>query len=400
VKALALTGLLASTAASAFCPSYTLSSSSNTHNCGVEAAAGTNPTVAQWQSIFALVATGPAGWGTSGPTVPNINSGCGKPMTPVSGPPRFPCELLKAIAMNESSWKQFCVPQSPTDQIGGAERTIIAFDCGYGIGQVTSGMHGGESPAFDRARVASDATYNLATGTQILAGKWKATACVGDNQPKIIEDWYAATWAYNGLAYSNNPSNPAFSSTRGIWNPTVGGSVPYQERVFGWMEHPPTAAHWSVTAVAYPNPMLVGSAGAPPALPEPSCSTPTNCANTRAVHVSSCFGADAGTSDAGLADAGVADAGSWDAGVPDAGHVADSGVPDAGPLDSGSVDAGSPQNVDAGPAPVDAGPALPVVLESVSQALGPVPAGCGCSASSTAPFVSLLALALRRRRAR
>ena len=38
-------------------------------------------------------------------------------------------------------WKQFCVPELPADQVGGPSRTIISFDCGYGIGQVTSGMH-------------------------------------------------------------------------------------------------------------------------------------------------------------------------------------------------------------------------------------------------------------------
>ena len=107
---------------------------------------------------------------------------------------------------------QFCVPSTPSDEVGGASRTLISFDCGYGIGQVTSGMHTGENPGFDRAHVASDPTYNLATGTRILAVKWVATNCVGDNQPTVIEHWYAATWAYNGLAYVNNPSNPNYDS--------------------------------------------------------------------------------------------------------------------------------------------------------------------------------------------
>ena len=216
MKALALIAALGPAAAGAFCPSFTLSSSSNTLSCGVEAAPGINPTPAQWQAIFAVVSNGPAAWGANGPAVANIGQGCGKPMPPTTVPAKFPCELLKAIAMQESSWKQFCVPESPADQVGKSSRTIIAFDCGYGIGQVTSGMHIGESPAFDRARVASDPTYNLATGTQILAAKWKATQCVGDNQPAIIEHWYTATWAYNGLSYRNNPSNPAYPSTRGI----------------------------------------------------------------------------------------------------------------------------------------------------------------------------------------
>src|SRR5204862_6412484 len=123
-------------------------------------------------SIFATVSGGPAAWGTQGPAVGNLNQGCNKPMAPVSIAAKFPCELLKAIAMQESSWKQFCVPTTPASQVGGASRTIISFDCGYGIGQVTSGMRTFDpTPGFDRMRVASDPLYNLATGTQILAGK-------------------------------------------------------------------------------------------------------------------------------------------------------------------------------------------------------------------------------------
>jgi hypothetical protein len=393
VKAAALTAFLAATAAGAFCPSYTLSSTNNNNNCGVEAAAGTNPTPTQWQAIFAIVSGGPSQWGTNGPAVANIGQGCGKPMPSMSVPARFPCELLKAIAMQESSWKQFCVPDSPSDQVGGVSRTIIAFDCGYGIGQVTSGMHTGESPAFDRARVASDPTYNLATGTQILAGKWKATNCVGDNQPSIIEDWYTATWAYNGLAYSNNPSNPAYSSTRGVYNPSVGGSAPYQERVFGWMEHPPTPSHWAVTAIAYPNPSQVGGSGAPPALPEPSCASPTNCAGTRSVHVSSCFATDAGTP----ADAGVF----VDAGVkPDAGTTADAGMTsDAGVADAGEASDAGTNPVDAGRLLPDGGPLLPVASWYVNEELGPAaPVGCGCGTSVGAPLLGLAVLLLARRK--
>ncbi len=401
MRALAATAVLISaTAFAQFCPSYTLSSGSNTLNCGVEAVPGTNPTPAQWQSIFAVVSNGPAAWGSNGPAVGSIGSGCGKPMPSTLVAARFPCELLKAIAMQESSWKQFCVPTTPGDQVGKSSRTIIAFDCGYGIGQVTSGMHIGETPSFDRARVASDPTYNLATGTQILASKWKATQCVGDNQPSLIEDWYTATWAYNGLAYSNNPSNPSYASTRGVYNPSVGGSRPYQERVFGWMEHPPTPTHWDVTAVAYPNPAMVGSSGAPPALAEPACGTPTNCVATRAVHVSSCFAVDSGTPDAGTPpDAGPR---------PDAGTPPDAGPrPDAGtPVDGGTAADGGPTvdagilsdggNPDGGKLPPGAN-----TVRSVDATLGAAAAtGCHCSTSSGSalfPLLGVLLLAVKRR---
>jgi MYXO-CTERM domain-containing protein len=150
-------------------------------------------------------------------------------------------------------------------------------------------MHVGETPAFDRARVASDPTYNLATGTQILAAKWKATKCVGDNQPSIVEDWYTAVWAYNGLAYSNNPNNPNLDPNRGVYNPAAGGSYTYQERVFGRVEHPPSPDPRKAVALAYPDRAECGAKGSPPDLAEPHCASPTDCVGQRGVHVSSCF---------------------------------------------------------------------------------------------------------------
>jgi len=294
----------------AFCPSYTASSSNNTRNCAIEAIPGQNPSVAEWQDIFALVAKGPAAWGSDGPSVPTIGQGCGKPEPMKSVQARFPCELLKAIAMAESSWRQFCVPDRPADQVGGPSRTIISFDCGYGVGQVTSGMRTQDAvPDYDRQRVAGDPVYNLATGAQILAGKWKVTNCVGDNQPSVIENWYAAVWAYNGLAYVNNPANPVHDANRGVYNPKVGGSAPYQEKVFGWIEHPPSASHWTSVGLAYPNPGDVGTSGKPPDLPEPSCASPTDCVNKRVSHLSSCLSEEAPDAGAGEPDASSGGAG-------------------------------------------------------------------------------------------
>jgi MYXO-CTERM domain-containing protein len=283
VVALALVSLPAE---AQFCPSYTLSSASNSADCGIESAPGDNPSTEEWQAIFDLVSQGPAVWGNAGPSVNDIGQGCGlpEPLHPVAA--RFPCELLKAITRVESGWRQFCVPTEPSDQVGGPSRTIISFDCGYGIAQVTSGMHIGETPDFDRDRVASDPVYNLATGTRILAEKWSYTQCVGDNQPSVVEHWYSATWAYNGLAYVNNPNNPNYDPNRGVYDPAIGGSAPYQEKVFGRIEH--TQDLWEPTALAYPNPGDIGGSSSPPALPEPDCASPTDCSTPRPTHVTSC----------------------------------------------------------------------------------------------------------------
>ncbi len=331
-------------AANAYCPCYTASSPKNSHGCAIEAKPGTNPDVASWNAIFALVSQGPSVWGDQGPSVGDLGQGCDKPEAPHSVPARFPCELLKAIASIESGWRQFCVPSTPDDQVGGPSRTIISFDCGYGVGQVTSGMHEGDSPDFDRDRVASDATYNLATGTRILAGKWKATNCVGDNQPAILEDWYTATWAYNGLAYVNNPSNPNYDPNRGVWDPAIGGAAPYQEKVFGVMEHP-TIQGVDAVQPAYPNPGDVGGGGVPPDLPEPSCASPTDCAATRAVHATACNGqvaaggAGGATGEGGAAQGGAAQGGAGHGGATHGG--AGQGADSAGGAGGASVGGGA-----------------------------------------------------------
>ncbi len=384
----AVATLFALEAAAQFCPSYTLSSPGNTMSCAVEASPGTNPTLAQWQVIFDTVSKGPAAWGTSAPTVSNLGTGCNNPTPPMSQVAKFPCELIKAISMQESSWNQFCSPTAPPDQVGRSPQTIIARDCGYGVGQVTSGMRTFDpTPAYDRSRVASDALYNLQTGMQILTDKWRVTNCVGDNQPRIVEHWYTATWAYNGLSTVNNPNNPSFSTTRGVCRPgsCPSGSAPYQERVWGWMEFAPTANHWRGIRPAYPRLSDIGAGvSRPPALPDPSCATPTSCATTRALNVSECLG------DGGVADAGVVMP-PVDAGRPDAGQV----VPDAGSM---VEDGGS--SADAGDAS-DAGRVtpMPFILQAPPNTY-PVAKGCGCGATDGSAFFALVALltqAARRR---
>ena len=286
------------------CPCHSVNATPNAQNCGVEAVAGTNPTVTEWQPIFEEVAHGPAGWGTQGPPLGDIGQGCGKPEPAHAVAPVFPCELLRAIAMVETGWRQFCTPTLPASQVGLSSSTIISFDCGYGIGQVTSGMHVGETPSFDRARVAAEPIHNLATGTQILAAKWSATNCVGDNQPRVVEDWYVATWAYNGLSAVNNPNTPNYDAMRPVCDPSKGcAGRPYQERVWGYLEHPPTAAHWTPLLPAYPDRGDIGMAVKPPSLPEPGCAGPTDCVARRPIHHSACLGDEEGN-DGGAAPAG------------------------------------------------------------------------------------------------
>ncbi len=261
-----------------YCPNFE-------NDCSTPSVEGTNPSVAQWNDIFALVSGGPEAWGNLAPGVQSLTRGCNQPEAPHAVPARFPIEVLKAIAMHESSWTQFCVPN--INQSGGPSRTIISFDCGYGVGQVTSGMRKTDAtPDYDRHKVAADALYNMAVGTRILASKWQSANCVGDRNPDIIEDWYAAIWAYNGFAVINNPNHPNYASNRGVWNPSVNNPAPYQEKIFGRMEHPPGPEYWDPVQVAYPDITEIAAAnGKPGALSEPSCATPTNCTQKRPVHL-------------------------------------------------------------------------------------------------------------------
>ncbi len=399
--ALAFAALATTQPALAFCPSYTASSVNNNNNCGVEAVAGTNPTNAEWNAIFDLVSQGPVVWGDKGPSVSDIGQGCGKPEAYHVVPARFPCELLKGITKVESGWRQFCVPTTPSDQVGGASRTIISFDCGYGIGQVTSGMHVGENPGFDRNRVAADPTYNLATGTQILAAKWKATNCVGDNQPTVVEHWYTATWAYNGLAYVNNPNNPNYSTNRGVWNPAVGGGAPYQEKVYGFMEN--TGGQWDAVPLAYPNRGDIGGGSSPPDLPEPDCASPTDCVNKRQTHITQCeksqgssSSSSSASSASGMGGAGGAVGTGGEGGMVGTGGMGAAGAGGNGGIGGGGF-GGTDSSVGVGGSGGSGGGDIHGV---VSCACGVMPAEDASTIPYAIGLIASVAAVLRRRRAR
>lgn len=150
-------------------------------------------------------------------------------------------------------------------------------DCGYGIGQVTDGMHIGDSSLSARGqlKVALDYQDNIAAGLQILEGKWNQLYAAGiipnNGDPQYLENWYFAAWAYNGgvqpgakynltgctpgptctgpdgtwgLGWTNNPDNLDYPPSR---TPYLQSSYadaahpnnwPYQERVIGWMGSP------------------------------------------------------------------------------------------------------------------------------------------------------------------
>ena len=139
-------------------------------------------------------------------------------------------------------------------------------DCGYGIGQVTTGMclaqgQNGDQEceydqpmsATDQLAVAVDYQANIAASARLLAQDWNQLAADGitmtstsGSGSQYIEDWYLALWAYNsglepgtsqlgnttgctpgpsctdgngdwGLGYANNPANPVYPPDRPVF---------------------------------------------------------------------------------------------------------------------------------------------------------------------------------------
>jgi len=116
--------------------------------------------------------------------------------------------------------------------------TIISFDCGFGVMQVTSG-------AANYPGLEARADINVAAGADILARKWNSEGSFGgtfgDSDPAFLESWYFAVWAYNGFVYGNNPNNPEHPPGRPPFNSPGSlsrGSYPYQEIVWGYLGFP------------------------------------------------------------------------------------------------------------------------------------------------------------------
>ncbi len=201
-----------------------------------------------------------------------------------------PPTLLKAISWIESSSSQGAA-DLPFGAIGPA---LVAFDCGYGIAQVTSGMTAplGESnqPTDEQALVATHFAYNIGRGAAILIDKWNAAPearpIVGidtNSDPHIVENWYFAVWSYNGFTgpganRSNHPMDPIYSAwprTPYSCGPQTDGlghdrsRYPYQELVYGCAAHPPMVKS-TAAAAALPESDVIANAARPTRTPKAS----------------------------------------------------------------------------------------------------------------------------------
>jgi hypothetical protein len=192
-----------------------------------------------------------------------------------------PREVLDAVWAQESNFKQASwhsiegLTGNPliADYYGaggGYQQGAFTPDCGYGLGQVTTGMTTGAMDNRLQRKIAVDYAENAAASAQILASKWNELQQVGitpnDSDPATLENWYFAVWDYNsglhanigsgpwGLGWANNPNNQAYPFDRHPFLHEDGlpgdppnityddashpGDWPYQEKIFGWMEVP------------------------------------------------------------------------------------------------------------------------------------------------------------------
>ena len=176
----------------------------------------------------------------------------------------IPPTIYKSIAWIEANWAN----ASNSVPWGGVGPVLRSFDCGYGIGQITSGMSNDTGTASGRqAIIGTHFVFNIAEGVRILAQKWNDAPSLrpvaGNGDPAMLEDWYFAIWAYNGFAWKNHPLNPSLDPLRGggtapiyhCWDPSAPsyqvdsqgnikwgyGDYTYQERVYGCMRYPPIA---------------------------------------------------------------------------------------------------------------------------------------------------------------
>ncbi|MBO1416574.1 RHS repeat-associated core domain-containing protein, partial [Streptomyces sp. FH025] len=201
-----------------------------------------------------------------------------------------PRSIYQAIVAQESNYSQASWHALPGIAGGalvgdyyGAGGSISKMDytkadCGYGLGQVTNGMSKGDTiySVNGQTKIAVDYQENVSAGLQILERTWNqlydAGITVNGGNPRYLENWYLAAWAYNsgiqptaafgnttgcvpgptctsaegnwGLGWANNPRNPDYPPTRAPYLKNTyddarhPASWPYQERIMGWAGQP------------------------------------------------------------------------------------------------------------------------------------------------------------------
>lgn len=137
-----------------------------------------------------------------------------KMLTEIALEYNVPPEIVKAVAEQESQWKQFKSNGEP----------LISPDGGIGIMQVTN------QPDYDQERLKTDIAYNIRAGVEILSKNFSRTDLPSINgmDRNILEHWYFAIMAYNGI----KPKNSPVVQSTGKRNQDA-----YQEKVYDYIEN-------------------------------------------------------------------------------------------------------------------------------------------------------------------
>ena len=127
----------------------------------------------------------------------------------------IPPEVVKAVAAQESGWKQF---------YENGEANISQKDGGIGIMQITN------QPNYDQEKLKTDISYNIKAGVEILSSMYDRTDLpkVSGAERQVIENWYFPVMAYNGT----KPVNSPLVKLTGEKNLDA-----YQEKVFARIEN-------------------------------------------------------------------------------------------------------------------------------------------------------------------
>jgi hypothetical protein len=245
------------------------------------------PRQVEWaadQAVTGSLATfvRPANWKKSGLPGYAPQGGGMFPPEPLAGGGRVPAQVLLGILAQESNLSQaswHALPGVPGNPLIGNYYGVDIYDddesddwdirwdhsdCGYGVSQITDGMRkpGHNRPgeialtADQQRAVAVDYAVNVSAGLQVLQKKWNQTRAEGlihDNgDPKWLENWYFAIWAYNsglhpnrhdgtpwGVGWLNNPANPIYPANRAPFNRDPADAAhperwPYQDKVIGF----------------------------------------------------------------------------------------------------------------------------------------------------------------------
>ena len=234
-------------------------------SCPVAASSGSQPSDSDFQKDFDSAASNSLG--SLGPTLPAIYTGY---PTSTKANAHVAKLLIRAVGWAESSWTQFK-----------SGKTLISGDCGYGVMQITSGMSCPLNCSWSPSRVASEAPYNVGTGAYTLIEKWNSTKSIGNNDPAIYEDWYYATWGYNGFGtppgsigtQPNNPNAPFYSNPFPAFNGSNRSKMPYQEMIWSLLRNPTAVpglvsrSLWDAQPITSPNRSLFPYPSTPSQLP-------------------------------------------------------------------------------------------------------------------------------------